>query len=200
MTAKQHVGLLGGSFDPIHIGHLIMAENACEQLGLNLVIFAPAGNPPHKPGQKLAPIEDRIAMIGLAIEGRREFVLSRIDADDREPSFTWRLLERLHGEHPGAEFTFIMGGDSLREFGTWARPERILELATVAVVDRPGRRVAAADLGAVPGLYERTTFVETPMCCVSSTCIRERIREGRSIRYLVPEPVRGYIERRSLYR
>ncbi len=199
MTAKPRIGLLGGSFDPIHIGHLIMAENACEQLGLDLVIFAPAGNPPHKPNGPLASIDDRIVMIELAIDGHSGFVCSRIDSEESEPSFTWRLLERIHAEHRGADVFFIMGGDSLREFGSWARPERILELATIAVVDRPGHEVDESALDAGPGLAEAIVMIETPSCAISSTGIRERVRDGQSIRYLGPDQVRQYIGRRSLY-
>jgi len=200
VTATRRIGLLGGSFDPIHIGHLIMAESAREQNKLELVIFAPAGNPPHKSSRRLVPIKDRIAMIELAIASHANFLCSRIDAEPSEPSYTWRLLESVHEEFPDSDISFIMGGDSLREFGSWARPERILELASMAVIDRPGSEVDQSVRDAVPGLAEATTPVDAPMCSISSTEIRERVEERRSIRFLVPEPVREYIERRGLYR
>lgn len=200
MSTTPRIGLLGGSFDPVHIGHLLMAENAREQLELDLVIFAPAGNPPHKPNRPLAPIEDRIAMIELAIDGGADFLCSRIDADPSAPSYTWKLLERVHDEFSDSDISFIMGGDSLREFGSWARPERILDLASIAVIDRPGFEVEQSVRDAVPGLAEATTLVEAPMCSISSTEIRERVRERRPIRYLVPEPVQKYIDQRGLYR
>jgi len=200
VSGNRRVGVLGGSFDPIHVGHLLMAENAFEQLGLDTVVFAPAGNPPHKPGQQFATVDDRIVMIRLAISDRPGFVCSRIDADRAGPSFSWMLLERIQDEHPGAEITFILGGDSLRDFSTWARPQRILELATIAVAARPSYDVDTTGITAVPGLKEATTIIETPMCEISSTAIRERVRRDRSIRYQVPDPVRDYSERQSLYR
>lgn len=199
MTGKKRIGLLGGSFNPIHIGHLIMAENAMEQLGLDLVHFAPAGNPPHKTGQRLAPIADRIAMIHLAIADRPMFECSPIDSDHGEPSYTWRLLERLHEQEPDAGIAFIMGGDSLRDFRSWSRPERILELAELAVVERPGVSIPDDMLELPPVRRNRVHFVETPMCSISSTEIRARVKASNTIRYLVPEDVRRYIESNGLY-
>lgn len=200
MTAEKSIGLLGGSFDPIHIGHLIMAENAMEQLKLDRILFAPAGNPPHKLGQSLTSISDRMEMVHKAIAGQPGFICSDIDSDPDEPSFTWLLLERLHEQEPGAEITFIMGGDSLRDFKTWSRPDRILELARLAVVERPGHPFTNDDWRSMPSFRERLSFVESPMCSVSSTEIRDRVRAGSSIRYLVPDPVRRFVERHGLYR
>lgn len=174
-----------------------MAENAREHLSLDTVLFAPAGSPPHKPDQELACALDRLAMIRLAIADRPCFESSTIDLDRDGPSFTWMLLERVVDSCPGAEVTFIMGGDSLQDFATWARPERILELARLAVIQRPG---FDARFPNVSGLLDRLDLIESPMCDVSSTGIRERVGNGESIRYLVPEPVRDYIDGRGLYR
>lgn len=194
------IGLIGGTFDPIHIGHLIMAENALEQLGLDRVIFAPAGTPPHKAGREISPEIDRLEMVRLAIAGRDGFVDSRIDLDEQGPSYTWELLERLRAKEPGAAITFIMGGDSLREFSTWSRPGHILELARIAVIERPGLDGSIDSLDLMPGLRENTDIVATPSCSISSTEIRWRVARGMTIRYLVPEPVRVLIEERGLYR
>jgi len=196
-VTHYRVGILGGSFDPIHFGHLIMAENACDQLGLDAVVFAPAGSPPHKPDQQLAPGLDRLAMIRAAIEERDEFTISTIDMDRDGPSYTWKLLERYTGDHPEAVVHFVMGGDSLQDFATWSRPERVLELARIAVIERPG---FVSNVPDVPGLKERIDVIETPLCDVSSTDIRQRVATGKSIRYLVPEAVREYIAARGLYR
>ena len=200
MNAGQSVGILGGSFDPVHYGHLIMAEHAMDQLDLDSIIFAPAGAPPHKPGEVEASAEDRFAMVRAAVSSRPGFVCSTMDMEPGEPSYTWKLLERAHWEYNGANLTFIMGGDSLKDFGGWARPDRILELARIAVVARPGAEVTSTDISAVAGLDDRIDWVETPMCDISSTDLRTRIAAGRSIRYLVPDTVHDYIASRSLYR
>ncbi len=195
MNVPARIGLLGGSFNPIHQGHLIMAEHAREQLVLDRVLLAPAGNPPHKVGLHLAPTADRLEMVRLAIEGNDGLACSKLDADETEPSFTWKLLERLRDDQPEARLWFLMGGDSLADFPGWSRPERILELARLAVIERPGFE---ADLDA---FYSNSVdSVETPLCAISSSDIRDRVREQTSIRYLVPDAVRRHIERRGLYR
>ncbi len=200
MSAPARIGLLGGSFNPVHLGHLIMAENARDQLDLDQVVFVPAGSPPHKQGQHLASVEDRVAMVRLAIAGHDAFVVSDLDIDHREPSFTWRLLERFHDRHSAADLWFIMGGDSLHDFPTWSRPERIIELARLAVIERPGFRNGDGDLEAVSGLRDRVDLVETPLCSISSTDVRMRVEAQATIRYLVPDAVRAYIRSRGLYR
>ncbi len=193
------IGLFGGTFDPVHLGHLLMAENALQQLNLQKVVFAPAGKPPHKSNQQLTATEDRIAMIRLAIEDRPGFECSRIDSDHEGPAFTWQLLERFHQELPSAEVVFLMGGDSLRDLSKWARPQRILELAQIAIVERPDYTISDQVLQSVPGLMERLRIIDAPMCEISSTEIRERVASGRSIRYLVPDQVRRYIDDQMLY-
>ena len=200
MNAGKSVGILGGSFDPVHCGHLIMAEHAMDQLGLDSVIFAPAGSPPHKPGEMEASAEDRFAMVRSAVGSRPGFECSTIDMNADEPSYTWKLLQRARQSFHGTKLTFIMGGDSLKDFGRWARPDRILELARIAVVARPGAEISTEDVASVAGLGERIDWVETPMCDVSSTDLRARVAAGQSIRYLVPDAVLYYIASRSLYR
>lgn len=199
MTHGRRIGILGGTFDPIHHGHLIMAENAAEDLGLSSVLFAPAGTPPHKQHDAVTPATDRVAMVDLAIADRPGFDLSRIDMDGVAVSYTWMLLERLRDALPNDELWFILGGDSLHDFPRWENPDRILNVSRLAVIDRPG--YVLADESSLPDFVaRRVDRVEAPLCDVSSTDIRERVQEGRSIRYLVPEPVRSYILQRDLYR
>ncbi len=193
MNHPSRIGLFGGSFNPIHLGHLIMAEQARNQLRLDQVLIAPAAQPPHKSGQDLAPIADRMSMVQLAISDNDGLTCSDLDIGDAEPSFTWRLLERLRDRYPKADLWFIMGGDSLAEFSTWARPDRILELARIAVVERPGHVFERGGLKSVD-------LVKAPLCAISSTSIRSMIRDRATVRYLLPDQVRGYIEEHALYR
>ena len=199
MTSGRRIAIFGGSFNPIHIGHLIMAENALTDLALDAVIFAPAGDPPHKPQNGLAPAADRLAMVELAIAGRPGFESSTIDLDQAKPSYTWDLLERLSELEPSAQIWFLMGGDSVRDFGTWSRPERILELARLAVVERPGFGLDLGGTAQLPELPYRADVIEAPLCDVSSTDIRERLRSDRSIRYLVADAVRHYIDQHAVF-
>lgn len=200
MTSQGiRLGILGGTFSPIHIGHMIMAENALGDLRLDRVLFMPAGRPPHKEtGEPVSP-DQRLAMVDAAIAGRPGFSSSRLDIDHGELSYTWRLLERLGDCFPGADLWFIVGGDSLRDFATWARPDRVLELARLAVIERPGFPVDDHALDALTGMRSRVDIVRAPLCDISSTDLRERMERGRSIRYLVPEPVRLHIEANGLY-
>ena len=200
MTNPSRIGLFGGSFNPVHLGHLIMADHARAHLNLDRVLFAPAGNPPHKAGQQLASISDRLEMVQLAIAGNDALVCSELDTDEAEPSFTWRLLERLRDAHPTADLWFIMGGDSLAEFHTWARPDRIVELARLAVVDRPGYSLTGDRLPPVEAAKSRVDLVEAPLCTISSTEIRDRVKARVTVRYLIPDAVRSHIEDEGLYR
>lgn len=200
MSNETRVGLFGGSFNPIHVGHLMMAENVREQLELERIVFLPAGSPPHKTGQRLASFQARMAMVELAIAENSAFACGDLDADHVEPSFTWRLLERFREWNPDTALWFVMGGDSLNDFHLWARPERILELARLAVVERPGFSHGSDEMNSVPGLEERVDFVQAPLCSVSSTGIRSRLEAQSTVRYLIPEAVRSYIEDNALYR
>jgi nicotinate-nucleotide adenylyltransferase len=195
------IGVLGGSFDPIHVGHLSIAGEVCERLNLSRMLFVPAGQPPHKQDKRLADTEHRLAMVRIAIERYPHFELSRVDVDRPGPCYsadTVRLLLQAWGE--GTRIYFTIGADSLAELPTWYRPEELLRLCQVVAVGRPGYRV---DLEAVtdrfpdapPILYlELERLVD-----VSSTDIRRRVAEGRSIRGMVPEVVERYIYEHSLY-
>jgi nicotinate-nucleotide adenylyltransferase len=199
-VSANRIGIFGGTFDPIHIGHLAVAERACDELGFERVVFVPALRPPHKPHRTISPIEDRLHMLELAIAGNARFAWSDVDLRPDAPSYTVRMLQRLGAEYPGAELFFIIGGDSLRDFGSWYQPEDILDLATLAVADRPGATIDQRVYEATPGLREKVIRFAAPLLEVSSTALRERVQANKSIRYLVSEPVYRYIEDRELYR
>jgi nicotinate-nucleotide adenylyltransferase len=193
--------LLGGTFDPVHYGHLAIAEQTAESLGLAEVLFVPANEPPHKPRGAAASAADRAAMVSLAIAGNSRFRLSRVELDRPGPSYAVDTLERLQTDAP-AEYVFILSSEALTELDTWRKPERLLELTRIAVVPRPGYPVM--DRGWVaqhfPGREERVLFMDGPWLGHSASDIRRRVSEGRSIRYLVPPEVEAYILERGLYR
>jgi nicotinate-nucleotide adenylyltransferase len=196
------LGVLGGTFDPIHHGHLVAAQEACYQLALDCVLFVPAGEPPHKSRHPSAAAHHRVRMVELSIAGRPHFRLSRVDIDRPGPHYTADMLELLRDEWGEATaLFFIEGTGSLAEILSWHDPQRILDAAELAVVDRPGCRV---DLGALaaelPGLAERVQFVEMPALEISSTDIRNRVRDRRPIAYLLPRAVEVYIGEHGLYR
>jgi nicotinate-nucleotide adenylyltransferase len=195
------IGILGGTFDPIHVGHLIIAEEVRTRLGLSQVVFVPAGLPPHKRGWAIAAPEHRLQMIKLAIAGNPHFSLSRLDIDRSGPSFTVDTVHLLlDAWGADAEIYFIMGSDSLAELPTWHQPERLMRLCHIVAVGRPGYRVDLTELNRLlPGATTLIRMMDTPALDVSSTDIKRRVREGRSIRYLVPRAVERYIQEHSLY-
>ncbi|MEP6776054.1 MAG: nicotinate-nucleotide adenylyltransferase [Chloroflexota bacterium] len=204
----RRLGVIGGSFDPIHIAHLVMADTVREALGLDRVLFMPAGQQPLKRGKPASPAEQRAAMVQLAIEGDPYFVLSRVDLDRAGPSYTADSMERLREEWGGPDqvaMWFITGTDSLLTMPQWREPGRILAHTRLAVIQRPnfnaeGMGTMDALEAQVPGIKAAIDWVDAPLMEISSTDIRERVRAGRSIRYRTPEAVRDYIEAQGLYR
>jgi len=202
MTARrprrdERLGLFGGTFDPPHLAHLVLAAWACETLALDRVLFIPAGRPPHKSRRRVSAARHRLAMTRLAVQHDPAFAVSALELDRPAPSYTVDTLRAIARRHDGERF-LIIGGDSLDDFRDWVEPETILALATLAVAGRPGSGDRAARRWA-----ERTgrvVWLGDPALDVSSSALRERVRRGRTIRYLVPEPVRRYIERHRLYR
>ncbi|MCK4409646.1 MAG: nicotinate-nucleotide adenylyltransferase [Candidatus Eisenbacteria sp.] len=189
-------GLMGGTFDPIHIAHLIIAEEALDLLGLDRVIFVPSGRPPHKSGDDVTSVEHRLEMVRLAIDGNPRLVLSDLEVKRTEPSYTVetvRQFRREFGEHE--KLYFIMGADSLAQFFTWKDPLDLISACEFVVVPRPGVSPGDGD----PRIREKAHVLDTPLIGVSSSDIRERVRAGRSIRYLVPEGVVAYIREKNLY-
>ncbi|MGQ9598040.1 MAG: nicotinate-nucleotide adenylyltransferase [Anaerolineae bacterium] len=197
----RRLGILGGTFDPIHHGHLVAAEEARHQLQLDRVLFVPAGTPPHKPRQPISPIFHRVRMVELAIAGRPYFSLSRVDAERSGPSYTVDTLELLRAEWgPEPAFFFIEGADSLADILTWYQPHRLLELCDLAVVGRPRVQLDLPHLESLlPGLTARIHWVHMPRLEISSSDLRARVRDGRPIAYLVPPAVETYIMDHGLY-
>lgn len=198
----MRLGILGGTFDPIHFGHLLAAEEARVALRLDRVLFAPAGDPPHKQDNSILPVAHRLAMVRLAIADNPAFVISTVDVDRPGPHFTVDMVQLLREQWgTGADGTFfIMGADSLAQLLTWSQPGRLIELCRLAVVARPGYRADLAVLEAtLPGLGHRLDWVEMPMLGISSSDLQRRVREGRSIRYQVPVAVAGYVTKHGLY-
>ena len=189
------LGLFGGMFDPIHLGHLRAAEIVRESLGLDEVVFVPAGVPPHR-GKPAAAGIDRYAMVALATSTQRAFLPSDVELAREGPSYTVETVAQLRARHPQAEVFLIVGSDNLPMIAEWREPERLLEMCTVAVVERPGS--APAPAGKVPPA--RLRRVEGTTLPIASRDLRERIRAGRSVRHLVPDGVADYIEKRGLYR
>lgn len=195
------LGILGGTFDPIHYAHLAIAEQAREQLELARVLFVPAAQTVHKPTDRVTPIEHRLAMVELAIADNPTFALSRAEADRPGPSYTVDTLDDLQRQHPTDELVFIMSAEAARGLPDWREPMRILGLATIALVPRLGYDTPdrAWLLQRFPAAADRFSFLEAPALGHSASDIRRRVATGKSIRYLVPAAVADYIERHALY-
>lgn len=189
------LGVFGGTFDPVHLGHLRAAEVAREALRLDRVLFVPAGKPPHRPAA-VASALDRYAMLALANAAHPDFVLSDLELRREGPAYTVDTLEALQAMAPGSELFLVIGADAFAEIGSWREPARVLQLCTAAVVDRPGAT------GPPPALPEgaRVVRIERPTLPFSSSEVRRLIKAGHSVRYVVPEEVADYIEKRELYR
>jgi nicotinate-nucleotide adenylyltransferase len=194
------IGILGGTFDPIHHGHLVIAEEVREALGLERVVFVPAATPPHKPGRPVTPAADRLAMARLAIAGNEAFAVSDIEVVRGGASYTVDTLAVL-AETADTEPWFILSAEALAGLPTWRQPSRILDLARLAVVPRGGYE----ELGeawvreAFPGREDRFRFLPGPLLPISGSVVRRRAAAGRSVRYLVPDAVAAYIVDNALY-
>jgi nicotinate-nucleotide adenylyltransferase len=198
-VTRGAIGVLGGTFDPIHIAHLAIAEEAREALGLEKVLFVPAAMPPHKVDRPVSDPAHRLAMLELAIADNPAFEVSRIELDRSGPSYTVDTLEAL-ASGP-ADPVLIMSAEAFRDLRTWRRPERILELARIAVVPRDGfpdaNRAFLAEH--FPGFEDRAVFLPGPRLRLSASELRDRAANGRSLRYLVPDAVAAYIGDHALY-
>ena len=194
------LGILGGTFDPPHMAHLVMAEQAREQLKLERVLFVPVGQQPLKRNRTTTPVELRVAMTQLAIAGNPAFALSRVDVERPGPHYTADTLELLRRAYPGSELYLLIGSDSLRDLLRWRDPARIVAQARLAVMRRPGIEPDMQALeAALPGMAGRVEWLDTPRLDISSSDIQRRVREGRSIRYLVPRAVESLITEQGLY-
>jgi nicotinate-nucleotide adenylyltransferase len=195
------VGILGGTFNPPHLGHLVCAQEAYLQLGLDRVILMPVHTPPHKQLDDDPGPQHRLELCRLAVAGDERMAVSDIETSRPGPSYTIDTLRELHAKEPDTELFLILGGDVAAGLSQWREPEAVLELATPAVAKRRGTPRSRVDgaLERVPG-GERAEFFRMPRIGVSSTMIRRRVKAGQPIRYLVPDAVIGYIEREGLYR
>jgi nicotinate-nucleotide adenylyltransferase len=195
------VGILGGTFNPPHLAHLVCASEARSQLGLERVVLIPTGVPPHKPMEQEPGAAHRLEMCRLAAgAGRGWLTVSSIEIDRAGPSYTVDTLRQIHASQPGDELTFIVGGDMAWSLPSWREPEAILGLASVAVAERVGarREEVRGRLEALAGAAA-ITYIDVPRLDISSSALRRRVREGRPLDYLVPDPVADYIEQRRLY-
>jgi len=199
----MRVGIFGGAFDPIHVGHLVLAERVRDEAGLDLVRFLPSYKPPHKTDRDLTRFETRCDMVTLATTGQPAFVLDAIEKELPPPSYTVNTLRELAARHPADEFSLIIGADSLHDLPTWYEPRELLKLAELVVVPRPGvGLVTAGELAASLGVDAsevRLRVVACPLMEVASRDLRRRVGEGKSVRYLVPRAVEEFVRERGLY-
>ena len=198
----SRVGLLGGTFNPPHTGHLLCAQSAAIALGLDEVRLIPARVPPHKAVPEDPGVAVRLEMCRLAVEGDPLLSVSGVEADRPGPSFTADTLRALHDAEPEHELTFIVGADMARSLRSWREPEAVLSLARLAVAERQGvtRAEILRELEGLPGVPERVGFFDMPRFDVSSTMVRDRAGAGLPIRHLVPDAVAEYVQARGLYR
>jgi nicotinate-nucleotide adenylyltransferase len=214
----SRIGLFGGSFNPVHVAHLILAECVAQERRLDRVLFIPARLPPHKPSEPLAPTADRLRMVELAVAGNPAFEVSPVEVEREGPSYTLTTVQAIAEGMPEAELFLILGGDSVRDLCTWWRAQELVRCVDVIALDRPGAELDdhLPDLAkcfgaewALPDLAKcfgaewaervRELRVRGPLLQISASDVRRRACEGRSIRYLVPEAVRQYIAEKGLY-
>jgi nicotinate-nucleotide adenylyltransferase len=202
----MRIGVFGGTFDPVHLGHLILAEQCREQGRLDQVLFVPAARPPHKHENDITPFAQRVEMLSLAVSGQPAFAIDELEKERPGPSYTVETLLQIQRRHPEAALFLMIGADSLRDLPLWHRPADIVALATFLVVARPGTNLTAAweqllaKVGLAVDVPRTLQTVEVPLIDIASRNLRQRVRDGRSIRYLVPRAVEAYIEDKNLYR
>ena len=196
----MRIGVFGGTFDPIHMGHLVVAEDARAVLELDKVLFIPAGQPWFKSYRRITDPNHRFAMVCLAVESNPSFDVSDIEIRRSGPSYTVDTLAELREQYSGAEFVVILGVDALREIDRWHQPRQLFEMASVVGMARPGATLDPSVLNAaIPGASSRMRLVDSTLIDISGTEIRQRVAAGRSIRYRVPAVVERYICENGLY-
>lgn len=196
----MRIGIYGGTFDPIHFGHLLLAESCRDACRLDQVIFVPARVSPHKLDVVMAPIRARLEMLELALAGFPEFRVSRVEVDRQGPSFTVDTLRHFRTELPDDELFLLMGADSVADFPRWREPQQILELATVVVVNRARAVPDVSALADLDTTRRPPLSVSMPGVDFSASDIRRRVQEGRSVRFQLPRPVEHYVRDKRLYR
>lgn len=199
---KRKIGIFGGTFNPVHYGHLLVAENALYQFGLETVIFLPTGISPHKPFMGNEMCDHRCRMLDLAIHGNSHFTVSRMEIDHPETSYTYRTLEKIKNEYPGAELFFILGADALTDFEKWRHPEQICSQASILAAVRGNMEKEQTDeqISYLNEKFGEKFFrLESPNFSVCSNEIRCRVQNGATVRYMLPEAVEQYIYDHHLY-
>ncbi|MEZ4682122.1 MAG: nicotinate-nucleotide adenylyltransferase [Caldilineaceae bacterium] len=200
-VADTRIGIFGGTFDPIHLGHLILAEEALYQLKLDRIYLVPAGDPPHKQDRTITPVEHRIRMAELATVDSPALWISHIDANRPGPHYSVdmvRLLRQAVGEQ--ATFFFLMGLDSLRDLPAWHQPQALMALVKIVVFTRPTITIEWPTIEqALPGLQDQVLLLKMPALEISSSTLRQRIQNGDPTRFQVPQPVAAYIQKHGLY-
>lgn len=189
------IGVFGGSFNPIHMGHLIIAEEARWQCDLETVLFIVTAHPPHKKEPRV-DAESRFKMVEMAIDNEPDFRPSRIEIDRGGNSYTEETLKELQAAYPGADLYLIVGADSVLDFSAWKNPEAVIDMSHVVVVPRPGFDLSQME----PSLRAKVRVLEGPAVEISSTMIRQRLRENKTVRFLIPDKVERYIQEQRLYR
>jgi nicotinate-nucleotide adenylyltransferase len=200
----MRIGIFGGTFDPIHLGHLILAEQCREQGRLDQVWFIPAASPPHKQGHSITSFDRRVEMLQLALAGNPAFQINELEKHRPGPSYTVDTLTELTGAHPRDEFFLLIGSDTLADLATWYQPERILRMAGLLVWLRPSHPPLNAEelraaLHLPPEIEVRLHVAEGPLIDISSSLLRRRAAAGRTLRYLVPRAVEVYVQSHQLY-
>ena len=198
----QTIGIFGGTFDPPHLGHLILAAEARAQLNLERLLWVLTPDPPHKQGQSIAPLEHRLEMVKLAIANDPQFEISEVELTRAGPHYALDTVHILAGQNPGVNLVYLMGGDSLRDLPHWHRPADFISAChLIGVMRRPGDTVELAALEkSLPGLRSKVRFVEAPLLDIAAREIRRRIADKQPFRYFLPERVYEYIDSHGLYR
>jgi nicotinate-nucleotide adenylyltransferase len=199
--SRERIGLFGGTFDPPHLGHLILASEAQAQLELNRLLWTLTPEPPHKQDQPISSIEHRLAMVNLAIADNPSFELSRAELDRPGPHYTLDTIKLVAEQNPDAELVPVIGGDSLNDLPTWHHPQELLFAAHwIGVMRRPGESANLEELEReLPGISSKVHYVDAPLLEIASREIRSRIADGRPFRYYLPNPVYHYINQHHLY-
>ncbi len=196
----RRIGLLGGTFDPPHFGHLWVAETAREQLGLDKILFLPVGDPPHKQDREVTAVSHRLKMTQLATDANPAFILDTADINRPPPHTTVTLLPLIDQAYPNSQIWFLIGADSLHDFPTWEEPHEIIKQCRLGVYPRPGIRINWPMLrGKIAKIETAVDLIKGPIMSISSTGIRGWRQEGHSVRYLVTTPVLDYINKHNLY-
>ena len=199
--SRERIGLFGGTFDPPHLGHLILASEAQFQLELTRLLWTLTPEPPHKQDQPITPVEHRLAMVNLAIADNPSFELSRLELDRPGPHYTLDTIKLVAEQNPDAEIVPVIGGDSLHDLPTWHQPMELLYAAHwIGVMRRPGESANLEELEReLPGISSKVHYVDAPLLEIASREIRSRIADGRPFRYYLPDPVYHYINQNQLY-